>query len=148
MLALVPPFFTSNLLLLATKICAGEYDRTPLNQYSSRIQEIVTECLVVDPRHRPDICVVAQLCTEELMTYTDRSCNTIQALEKRLRQRETNRESSLLKQHQQHHPRCSSCSSLKESFAGNSGGIADMTFDGADGSHEMFTPGTQRDVLP
>lgn len=144
MLALVPPFFTSNLLLLATKICAGDFDHSPLAGYSQRVQEIVIECLRVDPQHRPDICVVAQLCTEELMSYTDRSCSTIQSLERRLRQREAKYESYVQKQQLQQHPRCSSCSSTKESLTHQSDGIVNTSFDGIDAGHDTFLPGLQQ----
>ncbi|CAF2507142.1 unnamed protein product [Rotaria sp. Silwood2] len=143
MAALVPPFFTSNILLLASKICASEYDQAPLQHYSNRIRQIVIECLTVDPLNRPNICGIAQLCTEQLMLYTDRSCTTIQSLEKRLRQRDRQREHYSLKQQSQlqqqsnHHQRCLSCSSTKESLISSSGGMADVSFDGTDGSHDI-----------
>jgi hypothetical protein len=140
MVALVPPFYTSNLLQLATKICASEYDQIPLKYYSDRIGQIVIECLIVDPSHRPDICGIAQLCTEQLMSYTDRSCTRMQSLEKYLRQRESKRALYFLKQQtqlqqqqaNQHHQRCLSCSSTKESLVSSSGGIPDVSFDGQD----------------
>ncbi|CAF4801690.1 unnamed protein product, partial [Rotaria sp. Silwood1] len=148
MVALVPPFFTSNILLLASKICASEYDQTPLQHYSDRIRQIVIECLTVDPLNRPDICGIAQLCTEQLMSYTDRSCTTIQSLEKRLRQRDRQREIYFLKQQSQlqqqsnHHQRCLSCSSTKESLVSSSGGMADVSFDGTDGQHDTIKQDT------
>jgi NIMA (never in mitosis gene a)-related kinase len=153
MVALVPPFYTSNILSLASKICESDYDQTPLKYYSDRIQQIVIQCLTVDPLSRPDICGIAQLCTEQLMLYTDRSCTTIQSLEKRLRQRDHQRELYFLKQQSQlqqqqsnTHQRCLSCSSTKESLVNSSGGIPDVSFDGTDGQHdtikqEMFAIG-------
>lgn len=142
MAALVPPFYTPNLFALTSKICEGEFDRNPLTHYSERISQIISKCLTVDPVNRPDICGIAQLCTERLMSYTDRSCTTIQSLEKRLRQRDDQREIYLLKQQtqlqqQQSHPRCLSCSSTKESLVNSSGGMQDMSFDGTDGQHEL-----------
>jgi hypothetical protein len=150
MTALVPPFYTSNILLLASKICASEYDQTPLKYYSDRIRQIVIECLTVNPIHRPDICGIAQLSTEQLMLYSDRSCMRIQLLEKRLRHREDQRELYFLKQQSQlqqqqsiHHQRCLSCSSTKESLVNSSSGIPDVSFDGTDGhdtiKQETFT---------
>jgi serine/threonine protein kinase len=144
MVALVPPFYTSNILSLASKICESDYDHNPLKHYTDRIQQIVTECLTVDPINRPDILGIAQLCTERLMSFTDRSCSTIQSLEKRLRQRDDQRELHLLKQQSQlqqqqsthSHQRCLSCSSTKESLVNSSGGIPDVSFDGTDGQHE------------
>lgn len=148
MAALVPPFNTSNILLLAKNICEADYDHTPLQHYSNRIRQIIFECLTVDPLKRPDICGVAQLCTEQLMLYTDRSCTTIQSLEKRLRQRDRQRELYFLKQqsqlhqHSVHHHRCLSCSSTKESLISSSGGMADMSFDGTDVQHDTLKPET------
>lgn len=146
MLTLVPPFFTSNVLMLASKICSGQYDQAPLKCYSERMQQIISECLCIDPENRPDICSVAKLCTEQIMTYTDRSCMKAQALEKRLRQQDHQREFDLIRQisqSQQHpsfQPLSFSCSSAKESLGGNSGGIADVSFDGADGQHDVTKP--------
>ena len=148
MATLVPPFYTSNILSLASKICASDYDQTPLGHYSDRIRQIVVECLCIDPLRRPDICCVAQLCTDQLMLYTDRSCTTIQTLEKRLRQQDHHREFDLIKQQSQiqqqshSHQRCLSCSSTKESLVSNSGGIGDVSFDGTDGQHEMVKADT------
>ncbi|CAF1069447.1 unnamed protein product [Rotaria sordida] len=144
-LTLVPPFYTSNLFLLASKICAGEYDQIPLKYYSDRIRQIIIECLCIDPQHRPDICCIAQLCTEQLMLYTDRSCTTIQILEKRFRQQDHQREFNLIRQQsqlqqqqQQQQQSCISCSSPKESLGCNSSGIGDVSFDGIDGQHDMI----------
>jgi NIMA (never in mitosis gene a)-related kinase len=153
MVALVPPFYTSNLLSLASKICESDYDQSPLKYYSDRIRQIVIQCLTVDPLSRSDIYGITQLCTEQLMLYTDRSCATIQSLEKRLRQRDHQRELYFLKQQSQlqqqqsnPHQRCLSCSSTKESLVNSSGGIIDVSFDGTDGQHdtskqETFTMG-------
>jgi hypothetical protein len=144
MVALVPPFYTSNILLLAGKICASEYDQTPLKYYSERIQQIVIQCLTVNPLHRPDIYGVTQLCIEQLMLYTDRSCMRTQSVEKRLGQQDQQRELYFLKQQSQlqqqsfHHQRCLSCSSTKESLVSSSGGIADVSFDGLDGQHDIL----------
>ena len=144
MIALVPPFYTSNLLSLASKICEGDYDHSPMKPYSDCIRKIVVECLTVDPNNRPDIYGVAQLCIEQIMLYTDRSCGIIQSHEKSLRQRDNQRELSFLKQQSQlqhqlsnhHHQRCLSCSSAKESLVNSSGGIPDVCFDGIDLQHE------------
>jgi NIMA (never in mitosis gene a)-related kinase 10 len=118
MATLAPPFYTPNLLSLASKICTGDFDQTPLGDYSNRIGQIIVECLCIDPQHRPDICSVSKLCIEELMLYTDRSCSTIQTLEKRLRHQDHQRELDLIKQQSQpqlqFRQRCLSCSSAKE----------------------------------
>jgi serine/threonine protein kinase len=148
MSTLVPPFYTSNILQLAGKICASDYDQIPLKHYSDRIRQIIIECLCIDPLRRPDICGVAQLCTEQLMLYTDRSSTTIQTLEKRLTQQDHQREMDLIKQQSQlqqqsnYHQRCLSCSSTKESLVSNSGGLPDVSFDGTDGQHDTLKADT------
>jgi hypothetical protein len=82
------------------------------------------------------------------MLYTDHSCTTIQALEKRLRQLDQQRELDLIRQQSQlqqqsyFHQRCLSCSSTKESLVSNSGGIADVSFDGTDGQHDSIKADT------
>jgi serine/threonine protein kinase len=151
MVALIPPFYTSNILLLASKICSSDYDQSPLRFYSDRIQQIVIQCLTVDPLNRPDIYGITQLCTEQLMLYTDRSCTTIRVLEKRLRQQDHQRELYFLKQQSQlqqqsvYHQRCLSCSS--------NNGIADVSFDGTDAQtdilkQEVFPMRMLRIILP
>ena len=150
MVALVPPFYTSNMLVLAKKICEGDYDQHPLKLYSDRLRQIVVECLTVNPSMRPDICAVAQLCTEQIMLYTDRSCTTIQTLEKRLRPRDNQHELYLLRQ-QSHlqqqlsshqHQRCLSCSSAKESLVNSSGGIPDVNFDALENQQDALKQDT------
>ena len=136
MVALVPPFFTANILSLASKICDSSYDVDPLNYYSDRVGHIVTKCLTIDPVNRPDINGVSLLCMEQLMSYTDRSCATIQSLERRLRHREHQRELQLIRQHPQYNQRCFSCSSAKESLVSSSNGLPDVSFDGLDGQHD------------
>ena len=144
MIALVPPFYTSNILSLASKICEGDYDHNPMKSYSDCIRKIVIGCLTVDPNNRPDIYGISQLCIEQLMLYTDRSCGIIQSHEKSLRQRDTQRELSFRKQQSQlqhqlsnhQHQRCLSCSSAKESLVNSSGGIPDVCFEGIDLQHE------------
>ncbi|CAF0932328.1 unnamed protein product [Adineta steineri] len=137
MAVLVPPFYTSNLLLLATKICTSEYDKVPLKSYSDCIQKIIHECLIVDPLYRRDICGIAQLCTEQLMSYTDRSCTTIKSLEKRLRERESKHERYILKQQLNHQSTRLSCSSVKESSISSNSGIPDVIFEGIDGQNDI-----------
>lgn len=87
MAALVPPFFTSNILLLASQICGSVFDRTPLHIFSEKIQIIVERCLTIDPSMRPDIFGLANLCTEKLMIFTDTICASMKYFEKSLKQR-------------------------------------------------------------
>lgn len=146
MLTLVPPFYTSNILSLANKICSGEYDLAPLKYYSDHLIKIITECLCIDPQRRPDICSVARLCTEELMSYTDRSCAKIQSLEKSLRQQDHQREFELLRQQSQlqqqlaYHQSWLNNSNAKESSGGTNSSIPDVSVDVTDGQSDITRP--------
>ncbi|CAF4287771.1 unnamed protein product [Rotaria socialis] len=85
--------------------------------------------------------------TSNILLLANRSCTTIQTLEKRLRQQDHHREFDLIRQQSQqlqqqssYQQSCLSGSSTKESLGGNSGGIADVSFDGADGQHDVSKP--------
>jgi serine/threonine protein kinase len=86
MCCLEPPFCTSNMLALATKITQADYDHSRLsnNSYSSLISLMIANCLIVDPNKRPDIISVASLITEKILTYTDLIRNKCIYLEKKL----------------------------------------------------------------
>jgi NIMA (never in mitosis gene a)-related kinase 10 len=81
---LEPPFFTSNMLVLATKITQSDYDhyRLTSNSYSEQISLVVQNCLIVDPIKRPDIIGVASLIADKLLLYTDMICYKWNKLEK------------------------------------------------------------------
>uniref|UniRef100_A0A914XRC9 Uncharacterized protein n=1 Tax=Plectus sambesii TaxID=2011161 RepID=A0A914XRC9_9BILA len=71
MCALSPPFYSQNMLLLATTIVEGKYE--PLNTalYSSEIVDMVGKCLMANNEQRPDIVGVAQMMTVKLMLCID-----------------------------------------------------------------------------
>ncbi len=86
MCCLEPPFCTSNMLALATKITQADYDqeRIARNSYSSLVTLVVQNCLVVDPLKRADIVGVAALVAEKILTYTDNIRYKCVSLEKKL----------------------------------------------------------------
>ena len=92
MCCLEPPFCTSNMLALATKITQADYDQARLarNEYSAQIGLIVHSCLVVEPAKRPDIVAVASLIAERVLTFTDAVRYKCLSLEKKL-EKEKNR---------------------------------------------------------
>lgn len=59
MVALRPPFTAHDLSGLYKKICAGIFDRIPI-QYSNDLHNVVSSLLQLDPEKRPD--------TEELLS--------------------------------------------------------------------------------
>lgn len=92
---LEPPFCTSNMLALATKITQADYDQTRLSLYSPLILAVVQSCLVVEPLKRPDIIGVAGLVAEKILTYTDTVRYKCNNLEKKL-EKEKNRTQKML----------------------------------------------------
>jgi serine/threonine protein kinase len=88
MCCLEPPFCTSNMLALATKITQADYDQERLtrNSYSDLIGQVIRNCLVIDPVKRLDVIGVASLIAEKILTYTDsiryKSINLEKKLEK------------------------------------------------------------------
>lgn len=81
---LEPPFCTSNMLALATKITQSDYDQDKLTVYSSLVATVVQNCLIVDPLRRPDVVGVAGLVAEKILTYTDLVRYKCNSLEKKL----------------------------------------------------------------
>jgi len=59
MAALRPPFTAHDLSGLYKKVCAGIFDRIPIN-YSNDLQNVISSLLKLDPKKRPD--------TEELLS--------------------------------------------------------------------------------
>ena len=87
---LIPPFCTSNMLALATKITQSDYDHEKLSLYSPLVGTVVQNCLIVEPLKRPDIIGVASLIAEKILTYTDSVRYRCNNLEKKL-EKEKNR---------------------------------------------------------
>jgi NIMA (never in mitosis gene a)-related kinase 10 len=81
---LEPPFFTPNMLVLATKITQSDYDHSRLvsNSYSEQISLVVRNCLIVDPAKRPDIIGISALIANKLLIYADMICYKSNKLEK------------------------------------------------------------------
>lgn len=86
MCCLEPPFFTSNMLALATKITQADYDHERLerNSFSLQVASVVHNCLLTDPLKRPDIVGIAALIADKILTYTDSVRARCSNLEKKL----------------------------------------------------------------
>lgn len=54
MAALKPPFTAHDLSGLYKKVCAGVFDRIPMN-YSNDLQTVISSLLKLDPKKRPDV---------------------------------------------------------------------------------------------
>ncbi|KAK3752403.1 hypothetical protein QZH41_008607 [Actinostola sp. cb2023] len=84
MCTLKPPFFSSNMLALATKIVEAQYDPIPPGQYSDKVSQTVQKCLTADPNNRPDIVEVAATISDIMLLYMDKVRANEISLEKKL----------------------------------------------------------------
>ncbi|NXF00778.1 NEK10 kinase, partial [Smithornis capensis] len=84
MATLNPPFYSTNMLSLATKIVGALYEPVPEGLYSEKVSFIIKSCLTPDPEARPDIVEVSSLLSDVMMKYLDVLSTSHLMLEKKL----------------------------------------------------------------
>ncbi|XP_062925562.1 serine/threonine-protein kinase Nek10 [Mobula hypostoma] len=84
MATLNPPFYSSNMLSLATKIVEAAYEPVPKGLYSYQVQETIKSCLTPDSEARPDVVEVSAMISNIMMKYMDDLCTLQITMEKRL----------------------------------------------------------------
>ncbi|XP_069770121.1 serine/threonine-protein kinase Nek10 isoform X2 [Narcine bancroftii] len=84
MATLNPPFYSSNMLSLATKIVEATYEPIPKGHYSHKVHEIVKRCLTPDSEARPDVVEVSAMISNIMMKYMDNLCTIQITMEKKL----------------------------------------------------------------
>ncbi|XP_051792055.1 LOW QUALITY PROTEIN: serine/threonine-protein kinase Nek10 [Erpetoichthys calabaricus] len=84
MVTLNPPFYSSNMLSLATKIVEAVYEPVPEDVYSKKVTDIITWCLTPDPDLRPDIVEVSARISDVIMKYVDGLGSTQISMERKL----------------------------------------------------------------
>ncbi|XP_035746591.1 serine/threonine-protein kinase Nek10 isoform X2 [Egretta garzetta] len=84
MATLNPPFHSTNMLSLATKIVGAVYEPVPEGLYSEKVSFIIKRCLTPDAEARPDIVEVSSLLSEVMMKYLDVLSTSHLMLEKKL----------------------------------------------------------------
>ncbi|XP_064613774.1 serine/threonine-protein kinase Nek10-like [Liolophura sinensis] len=84
MCTLKPPFLSSNMLTLATKIVNAEYDPIPDGLYSSRIVSTVKRCITSSPEDRPDILELSGQLVDILLVHMDNMSVNQTGLERKL----------------------------------------------------------------
>ncbi|XP_072009703.1 serine/threonine-protein kinase Nek10 isoform X2 [Engystomops pustulosus] len=84
MATLNPPFHSTNMLSLATKIVEAVYVPVPDGLYSEKVSNIIKRCLTSDADLRPDIVEVCALISDVMMKYMDTLSSSQIALEKKL----------------------------------------------------------------
>ncbi|XP_073899877.1 serine/threonine-protein kinase Nek10 isoform X3 [Castor canadensis] len=84
MATLSPPFYSTNVLSLATKIVEALYEPVPEGIYSDKVRETISRCLTPDAEARPDIIEVSSMISDVIMKYLDTISTSQLALEKKL----------------------------------------------------------------
>ncbi|XP_075067368.1 serine/threonine-protein kinase Nek10 [Mixophyes fleayi] len=84
MATLNPPFHSTNMLSLATKIVEAVYVPVPDGTYSEKVSNTIKRCLTSDADLRPDIVEVCALISDVMMKYMDSLSSCQIAMEKKL----------------------------------------------------------------
>ncbi|KAK2515957.1 Nek10 [Columba guinea] len=84
MATLNPPFYSTNMLSLATKIVGALYEPVPEGLYSEKVSFTIKRCLTPDAEARPDIVEVSSLLSDVMMKYLDVLSASHLMLEKKL----------------------------------------------------------------
>ncbi|XP_074981831.1 serine/threonine-protein kinase Nek10 isoform X1 [Caretta caretta] len=84
MATLKPPFYSTNMLSLATKIVEAMYEPVPEGVYSEKLSVTIKRCLTPDAETRPDIVGVSSMISDVMMKYLDGLSTSQFALEKKL----------------------------------------------------------------
>ncbi|KAM4882551.1 serine/threonine-protein kinase Nek10 isoform 2-T6 [Thomomys bottae] len=84
MATLSPPFCSTNMLSLATKIVEAVYEPVPEGIYSEKVRDTISRCLTPDAETRPDIVEVCSVISDVMMKYLDNLSTSQLALEKKL----------------------------------------------------------------
>ncbi|XP_050747615.1 serine/threonine-protein kinase Nek10 isoform X2 [Gymnogyps californianus] len=84
MATLNPPFYSTNMLSLATKIVGAVYEPVPEGLYSDKVSFTIKRCLTPDAEARPDIVEVSSLLSDVMMKYLDVLSTSHLMLEKKL----------------------------------------------------------------
>ncbi|XP_035528285.1 serine/threonine-protein kinase Nek10 [Morone saxatilis] len=83
MAALQPPFYSSNMLSLASKIVEAVYEPIKEGAYSERVTDMIRWCLSPDADQRPDIVAVSSRISDLMMRLMDSLYTSQNALERR-----------------------------------------------------------------
>ncbi|KAM9353556.1 serine/threonine-protein kinase Nek10 [Symphorus nematophorus] len=83
MAALQPPFYSSNMLSLASKIVEAVYEPIEEGAFSERVTDMIRWCLSPDADERPDIVAVSSRISDLMMRLMDGLYTSQNALERR-----------------------------------------------------------------
>ncbi|KAL6462149.1 hypothetical protein MHYP_G00285710 [Metynnis hypsauchen] len=83
MVTLRPPFYSTNMLSLATKIVEAAFEPVEDPAFSDRVTDMIKWCLTPNPDLRPDIVEVGSRICDLMMRFMDSLSTSHVALEKR-----------------------------------------------------------------
>ncbi|XP_059423113.1 serine/threonine-protein kinase Nek10 [Carassius carassius] len=83
MVTLTPPFYSANMLSLATKIVEAVYEPVEDKAFSERVTEVIKWCLTPNADMRPDIIEVSSRIADIMMKFVDNLCASYNSLERR-----------------------------------------------------------------
>uniref|UniRef100_A0A3P9KSP4 NIMA-related kinase 10 n=1 Tax=Oryzias latipes TaxID=8090 RepID=A0A3P9KSP4_ORYLA len=83
MATLKPPFYSSNMLSLASKIVEAEYEPVEEGAFSERVPQMIRWCLAPDAEQRPDVVAVSSRISDVMMRLMDGLYTSHNALERR-----------------------------------------------------------------
>ncbi|KAK2815217.1 hypothetical protein Q7C36_023483 [Tachysurus vachellii] len=83
MVTLRPPFYSNNMLSLATKIVEAEFEPVKNTAFSERVTDMIKWCLTPNADLRPDIVEVSSRICDLMMKFLDGVNTSHNALEKR-----------------------------------------------------------------
>ncbi|KAK1806379.1 hypothetical protein P4O66_004891, partial [Electrophorus voltai] len=86
MVALRPPFYSTNMLSLATKIVEAEFEPVEDNTFSERVTDMIKWCLTPNADLRPDVVQVSSRICDLIMRFLDGLSTSYNTLEKRAEQ--------------------------------------------------------------
>ncbi|KAK2903619.1 hypothetical protein Q8A67_008332 [Cirrhinus molitorella] len=83
MVTLTPPFYSANMLSLATKIVEAVYEPVEDKTFSERVTDMIKWCLTPNADVRPDIIEVSSRISDLMMKFVDNLCASYNSLERR-----------------------------------------------------------------
>ncbi|KAM9852045.1 serine/threonine-protein kinase Nek10 [Aulostomus maculatus] len=113
MATLQPPFYSTNMLSLASKIVEAVYEPIEEGTYSSRLTDMIRWCLSPDADQRPDVVAVGSRISDLMMRLMDGLYTSQNALERRAERDRKRAQKYFLERHKN---RTNCCYSEKSSM--------------------------------
>ncbi|XP_068998031.1 serine/threonine-protein kinase Nek10 [Embiotoca jacksoni] len=113
MATLQPPFYSSNMLSLASKIVEAVYEPVEEGAFSERVTDMIRWCLSPDSERRPDIVAISSRISDLMMRLMDGLYTSQNALERKAERDRKRAQKYFLERHQNRTNCCHSNPSQK-----------------------------------